>query len=157
MNSQDNQNADSSKVFSIDTLAYKAQITRLEEENKNLVKQNVGYSQTVDQLLARIEEKDNLIRHLEGMLKNTVPVVGEVTPFLVSDEEYILEMTIKRLKESSQLRPLTKDEVQMLDIAIKNKRLIQGNATTIDGKPKNIDKLSKDEMLQIARKEIKKD
>lgn len=145
----------SSDVVDIKSLSVKAHVTKLEEQIKFITKQNVGYSQTVDQLLQRIEEKDNIIRHLESMVQNLAPVIGEASPLIVSDEEYILELVIKDLKASAQLRTLTKDEMTKLDLAIKNKRLIQGNATTIDGKAKTVEGLSKQQLIQIASKPLK--
>lgn len=148
------QNDSSNELVSIEALSGAARISKLESQVEFLTKQNLAYSQTVEQLLAKVEEKDNLIRHLESMLKDSVPVVGEAKPFLISDEEYILEMVIKELKDVARLRPLTKDEMTKLDLAIKNKRLIQGNATNINDSPK-LDKLSVSEKLRIASKPLK--
>lgn len=144
---------DSSKVFSIDTLAYKAQISSLETEVKNLVAQNVGYSQTVDQLLKQLEDKTNQIMHLEKMLKGVVPTIGEASPFLVSDEEVIAEYQLKRLKAAAMIRDLTLDEIRQYDLLVKNKRLAQGAATEIPGKVKTKEKPLA-ELIHVAKKPL---
>lgn len=148
-------NEDSSNIGVAD-LGVHAHIKSLEAQLDLMSKQNAGYQQTVDQLLVKLEQKDNTIRHLESMLKSTTPlIIGEATPFMVSDEEYILEMVIKELKEAAALRSLTKDEMTKLDLAIKNKRLIQGQSTNNDAKAKPTKQLSHQEMLTIAAKPLK--
>lgn len=146
---------DESSSFNVADLGLHAHIKNLEGQIDLLTKQNVGYSQTVDSLLSKIEQKDNTIMHLEKLLKGVTPVIGEISPFLVSDEEYLITMVIKNLKENSIGRTLTKDEMGILDLAIKNKRLLQGQATNINEKPKSTKQLSHQEMLTIASKPLK--
>lgn len=148
-------NEESSSI-SVTDLGVHAHIKSLEAQLDLITKQNAGYQQTVDQLLSKLEQKDNTIRHLEGLLKSTAPVIiGEASPFMVSDEEYILEMVIKELKEAAAIRSLSKDEMTKLDLAIKNKRLIQGQATNIDAKSKPVKQLAEKDLLTIASRPLK--
>ncbi len=150
-NSQKSQN-DSSNVQSIDSIALAMKEALLKDEIKQLQAHNIGLSQTIDKLLKQLEEKTSEIRHLQDMLMKTVPVIGDITPIIVSDEEVIAEYQLKALKSAAMMRDLTLDEVKRFDLLVKNKRLAQGNATTIEaqkGLPKN---LSKDELIQIASK-----
>ena len=143
---------DSSNVQSIDAMAIAMKESLFKDEIKQLQAHNIGLSQTIDKLLKQLEEKSNEIRHLQDMLVTTVPIIGDVTPIYVSDEEVIAEYQLKALKSAAMMRDLTLDEVKRFDLLVKNKRLAQGNATAIEvqkGLPKN---LSKDELIQIAAK-----
>lgn len=149
------QNDSSNSVISIDALAYKAQISKLEEENKNLTKQNIGYSQTVDQLLKQLEEKSNVIKQLETMLMSVTPVIGEVSPLIRSTEQIIIDFQIEKFKDAAMLRSLTLDETRQLDLLIKNKRLLDGNATEIPGKAKSLKDEPHTKLLEMAKQPLK--
>lgn len=111
----------------------------------------VALSQSIDQLLHKLQEKEDEILHLKQMLFASVPVVGEASPLVITDEEYIALQQLQKLKDNARLRELTLDEIKKFDLLVKNKRLAQGNATTI-----NTDKFdkntSKEKLLQIASK-----
>lgn len=155
---QQNQDESSnSSPVNISELAYKAQIAKLEEENKNLVKQNIGYSQTVDQLLKQLEEKSNAIKHLESMLINVTPVIGEVSPLIRSTEQMIIDFQIEQFKTAAMLRTLTLDETRQLDLLIKNKRLLDGNATEIPGKAKSLKDVPIAQLVNVAKLPLKTD
>lgn len=150
-NYQKSQN-DSSNIQSIDSVAVAMKEALLNDEIKQLQAHNVGLSQTIDKLLKQLEEKTNEIRHLQEMLMKSIPVIGDITPMIVSDEEVIAEYQLKALKSAAMMRDLTLDEVKRFDLLVKNKRLAQGNATTIEAQ-KNLPKnLSKEELLKIASK-----
>lgn len=146
----------SSNAQSIDSIAIAMKESLLRDEIKQLQAHNVGLSQTVDTLLKQLEQKTNEIMHLQDMLGKTVPIIGESIPTFITDEEVIAEYQLKALKSAAMMRDLTLDEVKRFDLLVKNKRLAQGNATTIEaqkGLPRN---LSKDELVQIASKPKKK-
>lgn len=111
-------------------------------------------SLTVDSLLKKLEDKEEEIIHLKQMLFSTTPVVGEVTPLILSDEEMIAELQLQKIKDNAKLRELTLDEIKKFDLLVKNKRLSQGNATTI-----NTDKLPKDapkaQLMEIASRKTR--
>lgn len=144
------------EISNANDLVYQAQISRLQGQVEFLTSQNVGYAQTVELLTNKLEEKDKKIMHLEDMLRSTTPEIGTASPFLVSDEEYILTMVIKDLKEAAQVRALTKDEMTKLDLAIKNKRLLSGESTSNDGKAKTPTKTrSTAELVSVAKLPLK--
>lgn len=111
----------------------------------------VALSMTIDELLKKLESKEDEIMHLKQMLSSTVPVIGEPSRLILSDEEVIADIQLQKLKDNARMRELTLDEIKKFDLLVKNKRLAQGNATTI-----NADKLpkdtSKEKLLQIAAK-----
>lgn len=153
---QDQQNESSS--FSVDQLVYAAQIEALKTSNDLLVKQNVGYSQTVDQLLAQIEQKTNEIRHLQDLLETGSPIIGSATPFSISDEEFIADTQLKNLKATAMQRDLTLDETKRFDLLVKNKRLARGDSTQINGDKKSSKKaLTTPELILLAKQPITKE
>lgn len=114
-----------------------------------------GLTQTVDSLLKKLQEKEDEILQLKQMLFTTTPTIGEINVLTVSDEEYIALQQLQKLKDNARLRELTLDEIKKFDLLVKNKRLAQGNATTI-----NADKLAKDlpkdRLMAIAAKKVSK-
>lgn len=145
---------DASNIINIADLAIGATENALRTDVLRLEKLNVGLSQTVDNLLNTIESKDTEIAHLKQLLMGSTDVIGEAMPILMSDEEVIALKQLDRLKQISMQRDLTLDETKRFDLLVKNKRLAQGNATTIDQTklPKNI---SNDDLLKLASKKIK--
>lgn len=105
-------------------------ITQLREKNKAL-------EETVSKLLAEVDR-------LKGIDKNKV-VKLELSP-----EQEILEVQIMRLQQASRERSLTYDETRMLDLHIKNKRLLE-DKSTINADYKTLPtEMSDDELLRIA-------
>lgn len=117
---------------------------------------NVAQAQTIEILMKQLEDKTNQITHLQEMLAKAVPVIGEAKPLVLTDEEIIAEFQLKALKAAAMTRDLTLDEVKRYDLLVKNKRLAQGNATTIDGSTKKLPaNLSVGELMQIASNKTK--
>lgn len=112
----------------------------------------LGYK--VAELMDQLEKKTQEIQHLKQLLNGVVPNIGEASPLILTDEEIIADMQIQRLKESSMTRELTLDEVKRLDLLIKNKRLVRGDATEIPGKAKSIKDKPVEKLLQIAKKSL---
>lgn len=103
---------------------------RLEKENKAL-------KETVNKLLRKIDEITD------------VPVTKIVNREL-SPEEEIIDLQIERLRQKSRLQELSLDETRMLDIHIKNKRLIEKKSTINADFKKIGEDLSDDELLELA-------
>lgn len=155
---QEPRQSDTSKVLSISDLADNAREAAFRTEIVRLEALNVGLSQTIDQMIKSLEYKEHEIAHLKNLLMGSTPVIGEVSKIMISDEEAICDLQIKKLKEATHFREMTLDEVKRLDLLIKNKRLAQGNATTIEQKPKGLPQgLSNQELLTIAAKPIKEE
>lgn len=122
----------------------------------NLEQTNVGLQQMVNNLNQQLAQKTQEIQHLMELLNNTVPVIGEATPIIPTDEEVIAEFQLKALKAAAMTRDLTLDEVKRYDLLVKNKRLAQGNATTIDGHTKKLPQnLDQKTLIQIASNKLK--
>lgn len=113
-----------------------------------------GLSETIDGLLFQIDAKEDEIIQLKKMLTQSVPTIGSAVDLLLSDEEVIADIQLRKLKEHARVRQLTLDEIRMFDLLVKNKRLAQGNATTIDGQPKGIKQLGQAELIRLASKKI---
>jgi hypothetical protein len=106
-------------------------------------------SKTNVELLAKISEKEEEIMHLKKMLESFVENKGGVMKLVISDEEIIAELQIKRLLAQAQIRALTIEETKQFDLFVKNKRLIKGDSTdVIDHKPMSS---NKDDLMKIAK------
>lgn len=109
----------------------------------------IGLSQALDHALKTLDQKDQEIQHLKQLLGNSVPVLGQLAvPF--SDEEIIATKQLELIANEARIRPLTLDEIKKYDLLVKNKRLAQGNATTIEGKKSNVKELGKVDLLKLA-------
>ncbi|HEY8390187.1 MAG TPA: hypothetical protein VIL26_04460 [Clostridia bacterium] len=111
-------------------------ISALEQKNLELKEENRKLKEAVNQLIARLDALDQT--------KN------KLVKLEISSEELIIERQIQFLKESAMLRPLTLEETKILDLHIKNKRLLT-DKSTINAKYKSLpDDMSDDELLRIA-------
>jgi len=128
----------------------------LQVEIKNLTKNNSALSETIDRLVKALEDREQEIAQLKSMINSAMSGVTEIRPLIISDEELIADVQLRKLKEDAMARPLTLDEIKKYDLLIKNKRLAQGAATVIEDKglPKD---LSKNKLLELASGSIKKD
>jgi hypothetical protein len=145
-----------SGISSIAELALQAREDFLKPQIVKLEALNLGLSQSIDNLLKTLDQKDDEIRHLKQLLVGSqLPTFGEVSRILLSDEEIIAEKQLGRLRNMSMERDLTLDEVKRFDLLVKNKRLAQGNATTIESKPVGLPKdMSNDQLMKLASKKI---
>lgn len=113
--------------------------------------------QTIQQLMEKIQVKEEEIAHLHKLLNNNFSSDGLIAIHM-TDEELIADIQLRKLKEQAQSRDLNLDEIKKFDLLVKNKRLAQGNATVIESQKTHLQALSKSELIQIAsRPIIKKD
>jgi hypothetical protein len=127
---------------------FKTEIIRLEAHN-------VGLAKTIDQLMKSLEAKDDEIVHLKKILVGGHQVIGEASKIIVSDEEAIIDIQIRKLKEETQHRSMTLDEAKRFDIYMKNKREMQKVAPPVErdtGLPRDT---SPAKLLEIASTRIK--
>jgi hypothetical protein len=108
----------------------------------------------IDTLIKQLELKEDEILQLKKALSQSIPNSGQAINLILSDEEFIADIQLNKLKDSARVRQLTLDEIRMFDLLVKNKRLAQGNATTIDGQVKSPKQLSQTELLTLASKKI---
>lgn len=153
-NLMDSQN-DTSKVLSMTEVAENARENMFKTEIVRLEKHNIGLAQTIDQLMKSLEAKDDEITHLKKVLVGGHSIIGEVSKIIVSDEEAIIDIQIRKLKEETQFRSMTLDEAKRFDIYLKNKREMQKVSPPKEreaGLPKDT---SPAKLLEIASTRIK--
>lgn len=102
------------------------------------------------QLKQMVQERDQEILRLKGILEKSTPGNGEVTPLFITDEEEISLQQLDRLKRLSQERPLTLEEIKSFDLLVKNKRLAQKQPTMIPYSPEKKKELPVNELVLIA-------
>lgn len=115
----------------------------LEKTVAELKKENKALQETVSKLLAELDK-------VKGVDRSVVKL--ELTP-----EQQIIEMQIMRLQAASIERSLTYDETRMLDIHIKNKRLME-DKSTINADYKTLPEgITEGELMRIAESAEKKE
>lgn len=145
---------DSSKdsLVSIQGMADKAEINVLRLKVIQQEKDAVAMGQALDKALKALDRKDEEIKHLQTLLTSTAPNIT-IFPQIGSDEEIIALKQLESLKLSAMVRDLTLEEIKKFDLLVKNKRLSQGNPTTIDAE---YEKLPSDsnELKKLASRKI---
>lgn len=119
---------------------------------QNVISNSVELAQRIKDLEKQLAIKDEQIEHLESLLKDSggsLIVDPGVQRLQISDEEMIAELQLNRLKEKSQIGALSLEDVRIFDLLVKNKRLAQGNPTTIDADYKKLPK-EKTALLKLA-------
>lgn len=99
-----------------------------------------------NETIKHLEEK---VKHLEELLDATV----KTEIIIKSPEQGLVENQIERYCVIGNQRQLTAEEVKSLDVLIKNKLLLSGEATTINGDTKQKKKLTPAELTLIAKKD----
>lgn len=111
---------------------------------------NQQYS-TLTKVLEENQKLKEEIQHLKLLLSGAVPVISNLEPTKLDDEELICIMQIQRLKDLAQKRELTLDEVKKLDLLHKNLKLARGENTVVVGKnKKDIKDVSEAKLIEIA-------
>lgn len=113
------------------------------EKNFELLKlerENQGLHETIDKLTKEIDRLREL--HLQPQSKL---IKLNITP-----EEEILEQQINFLQQASRVRMLEVNEAKMLDLYIKNKRLIQEKSTLNAEFSSLPDDISDEKLLQLV-------
>lgn len=90
-----------------------------------------SFGKKIQDLENTITEKNEEISHLKKLLEGSVSSGGGLIKTIASDEENIAELQLLRLKQKAENGELTLEEVKKFDLLVKNKRLAQGNPTTI--------------------------
>ena len=109
----------------------------LEKTVATLKKENKALQDTVSKLLKEVDR-------LNDIDKKSV-VALDLTP-----EQQIIEMQIMRLQATSLERALSYDETRMLDIHIKNKRLLEDKSTMNADYKTLPSTITDDELMRIA-------
>ena len=125
--------------------SHKILVERYERDNLILIEQ-------LRDLKHALVDRDSRIFHLEELLKQNTPSYLPNLSSPVSDEEIIALKQLERLKEASQIRNLSLEEIKMYDLLVKNKRLAQGDSTGIIDTVKLPKEKTK--LIEIASKKI---
>lgn len=114
--------------------------------------------QSADLKIKKLEEE---VKHLQQLLSSTTPILGEqkVETLLVTKEEALIDEQINILYQRSLSKELNLEETKKLDLFIKNKNLLKGQATgIIDTKSKRLkQEISEARLIQIASTPIQSD
>lgn len=112
-------------------------------------KELLQYSNTlyliVDTAVAKNKELEDKVKHLQDLLDSLA-----VTPIIKSRELCMVEEQIDRFAKDSMIRQLSSEEIKSLDVLIKNKLLLSGEATTINGEKKKKEYTSA-QLISIAK------
>lgn len=129
-------------------------IEELKQEILILKRENHAYMLTVDKLLKDANIKAEKIQHLESLVAQNVPVIkkeNNKVSLSTSSEEEIAVQQLERLRQASQNRVLTLEEVRTYDLLVKNKRLSTNESTVNLGK-NQYREVAEADLLQIAAK-----
>lgn len=95
----------------------------------------------------KVKELEEKVKHSEDLLLST-----QVVPIIKTQEQCIVDKQIDDLNKLSMNRSLTTEEIKSLDILIKNKLLLSGQATTIPGQVLKRKEMTLKELTFIAQK-----
>jgi hypothetical protein len=104
----------------------------------------------------KIKKLEEEITHLQQILATTTELISspKVEKIIKTPELAICEAQIDILQNRALQKELTLEEVKILDLLIKNKRLLTGEATTIEGEKKKIkNQYSEAELVALAKKD----
>jgi len=146
---------DTSSVLSITEVAGDMREAAFRTEIVRLEKHNVGLAETIANMMKSLDNKDAEIAHLKNLLVGGSPVIGQ-SNLIVSDEIAMIDLQLKKLKEDTMFRAMTLDETKRLDLLIKNKRLVLGDAKPVD-RPALPRDVTPADLLTIASKPMKQE
>lgn len=106
-----------------------------------LQKENYALNETIDKLL----------KEIDCLKSSPVPKVeNKLIKIHTTPEEEILDQQIMRLRQASQTRMLEVNEAKMLDLYIKNKRLLEEKSTiNADFSPLTSDNMTNEQLFQL--------
>lgn len=129
---------------------------QLEKELERLRVEYRAAMTTIDRLLKDLSQKNEKLKHMESLVSQNVPVIkknrDKITISAPSEQE-IAETQLERLRQSSQTRALTLEEIRAYDLLVKNKRLSQ-DESTINLSKSNYRDVTNDTLLQLASSEV---
>jgi hypothetical protein len=132
-------------------------IEQLKREIITLRRENQAGLLTIDKLLKDANQSRDKIKHLESLISQSVPVIkkeSQVISVSVTPEEEIAQTQLERLRQASQARSLTLEEIRAYDLLVKNKRLVLDESTINLGKNDYRD-ISDAKLLEAAITEVK--
>lgn len=132
------------------------ELDQLKREFEMLKRENNAALKTIDKLLKDLNKKNEEIKHLQGLINKTVPVIvpeqKQLGKKLVKPEQEIADAQLELLRNASQTRPLTLEEIKMFDLLVKNKRIAQTEVNnTEQGAYRDVKDI---ELIQVAQASI---
>lgn len=103
----------------------------------------------------KIQKLQEEISHLQTLLASTTSLIEDnnVSSIIKSPELAIVEAQINLLTNRAIRQELTLEEVKILDLLVKNKRLLSDESTTIEGKTAKPKKeYSEAQLISLAQK-----
>jgi hypothetical protein len=142
------------RPMNINELSDKVLNPDLKDSYLKLEQKSNALSETINKLLEQLSAKEDEIVQLKKIISQSSQQSGTIVNIALSDEEVIADIQLNKLKDAARTRELTLDEIRKFDLLVKNKRLAQGNATTIDGKVNSMKQLGTSELIKIASTKI---
>jgi hypothetical protein len=103
----------------------------------------------IDKLVLSLHEVEYQLK----ILKANNSVIERVE---ISKEEEIALTQLEMLKSKTSNRQMSLEEARIFDILVKNKRLSQGDSTTITADYERLDRIDSKKLISIAKKNTKK-
>jgi phosphopantetheine adenylyltransferase len=103
----------------------------------------------------RISTLEAEVTHLKELLSSTTKLIDEpaIEKIVVSPEQAICEIQIKKLQQQALIRELTLEETKRLDLLVKNLYLAKGQATAVIQTERLPDQVTEAELVAIAQVE----
>lgn len=113
---------------------------------------------SIQSSVEKIKKLESEITHLQQLLASTTDLLPRTDKILKTPELAICEVQISILENRALQKELTLEEVKTFDLLVKNKLLLSGQPTTINGQKKNskIEEYTEAQLVQIAKIEEKK-
>jgi hypothetical protein len=133
---------------------FKTHAELLEYSNKQFI--------ALKKSLEKIAKLENEIRHLQHLLHQTTTLMedNKVERIIVTPEQALIDEQINILQQRAIGKELTLEEIKKLDLLIKNKKIIDEQAKTLNAKSKKVDIpiISPGQLLEIAsHKDVEED
>jgi hypothetical protein len=130
---------------------------KFKDNNDLLAYTNAQYLslQVASEKIKKLQEE---ITHLQQLLAAAVPLVGEnkVEIYVKPLEQAVVEAQIQILSKRAMEKELTLEEVKVLDLLIKNKKLCE-DGKTLEPKKKKRKEYTDAELVEVARITEKKE
>lgn len=144
-----NDRGNDGKVVDINELHDAANLKATTEFNSKLMEQN-------SVLAEKLLDAEHKIKHLESLLTKHVPVIGNMSKLIVSDEEAVVELQLRILRNHAIERELTLDEVKKFEILSKRNSEFLEKAKAVEP-PREVEELGEEVLLEMASAKISSD
>jgi len=129
------------------------EIGKVFESQKELSNYCTAQYVALEAAAAKIKTLTEEVEHLQKLLATSTKLIGdsEVTSVIKSPELALVEEQILKMATTTK-NLLTLEEVKILDLLIKNKNLLSGEATTIEARKKPKKEYTEAQLISLASK-----